>query len=62
MGMLTSIGVLLLLVAVPIFLFGLVRKFFPASEKFIPDDFKAFFTMPVGVYTFLAGLVLLRFF
>ncbi|HIP95429.1 MAG TPA: hypothetical protein EYH20_08850 [Leucothrix sp.] len=60
--MLASIGVLLLLSGVSIFLFGLVRRVFPSSEKFIPDDFKAFFTMPAGVYTFLAGLVLVRFF
>jgi len=60
--MLASIGVLLLLMGVPIFLFGLVRKFFPSTEKFFPDDFKKIFTIPIGVYVFLAGLLLLRFF
>jgi len=60
--MLTSIGVLLLLMGVPIFLFGVVRRFFPSVEKFIPEDFKPVFTIPIGVYVFLAGLLLVRFF
>ncbi len=60
--MLAAIGVFLILAGVPLFLFGLARKFFPASEKFIPDDFKRILTMPVGIYVFLAGLLLARFF
>ena len=60
--MLAAIGILLLLAGISTFLLGLVRFAFPSTEKFIPDDFKKFLSMRVGVYLFLAGIVLLRFF
>ena len=60
--MLAAIGVLLLLCGVSTFLLAMVRKIFPASDKFIPEDFKRYLTIPVGVYVFLVGLLLLRFF
>ena len=60
--MLASIAVLLVLAGISSFLFGLVRAFFPSANKFIPDDFKTFLTIKVGLYLFLAGVVLLRFF
>jgi len=53
---------MLLLAGVPIFIFGLIRKFFPSAEKLIPEDFKSFLNIQTGVYVFLAGLVLVRFF
>jgi len=60
--MLASIGVMLLLAGVSIFLIALVRTFFPSSEKFLPDDFKKLVTLRNAIYIFLAGLVLTRFF
>ena len=60
--MFAAIGVLFLLGGVSSFLIGLIRYFFPSTEGFIPNDLKRFLSMRIGVYVFLAGLVLLRFF
>jgi len=60
--MLASIGVLLLLMGVSAFVIGLIRHFIPSTEKFVPDDLKKFLSIQSGVYVFLAGLLLVRFF
>jgi hypothetical protein len=60
--MLASIGVMLLLAGVSIFLIALIRTFFPSSAKFNPNDFKKLVTLRNAVYIFLLGLVLTRFF
>jgi len=60
--MLAAIGVLLLLAGVSAFVIGLTRYFFTGFESLIPDDFKRFLSMRSGVYIFLTGLVLVRFF
>ncbi len=60
--MLATFGVLFLLAGVSVFLIGLVRYFFPSTETLMPESFKKVMTMRYGVYTFLLGLLLLRFF
>jgi len=60
--MLAAIGVLLMLAGVSSFLFGVVRHYFPSTNSLIPDELKIMLTMRAGVYSFLAGIVLLRFF
>lgn len=59
---LASIGVLLLLMGVSAFVIGLIRRFFPSTEQFVPEDLKKFLSIQAGVYVFLAGLLLVRFF
>ena len=60
--MIAAIGVLLVFGGVSAFLLGAVRYFFPSTDRFFPNDMKRFFAMRTGVYIFLAGVVLLRFF
>ena len=60
--MLAAIGGLLLFMGFSTFLMATVRYFFPSLESFVPDDFKHLLTIRVGVYLFLAGVLLLRFF
>ncbi len=60
--MLASIGVMLLLGGSSIFIIGLIRYFFPSTDKFIPNDFKKIISIHNAVYIFLAGLLLVRFF
>lgn len=59
---LATFGVLFLLAGVSIFIIGAVRYFFPSTENLMPESFKKSMTMRYGVYTFLLGLLLLRFF
>jgi hypothetical protein len=60
--MLAAIGGLLLFMGFSTFLMAAVRHFFPSLESFVPNDFKRLLNMRVGVYLFLAGVLLLRFF
>ena len=60
--MVPTIGVLLALAGFSLFVIGLVRHFFPSTESLFPEDFKRAFSMRTGVYVFLAGVILLRFF
>jgi len=60
--MLATFGVLFLLAGVSVFFIGAVRYFFPSTETLIPESFKKVMKMRLGVYVFLLGLVLLRFF
>lgn len=60
--MLASIGVLMLLGGFTTFLLGVVKYFFPTLEKFMPEGFKSYLSIQNGVYVFLVGLLLVRFF
>ena len=60
--MIPTIGVLLTLAGFSIFVIGLVRHFFPSTESFFPEDLQRVFTIKIGVYAFLGGIILLRFF
>ncbi len=57
--MLASIGVLLVLSGVSLFLIGLLRVIFPSTNRMVPNDFKKVFYWRTGVYLILAGLILL---
>lgn len=57
--MIAALGVLLVLAGVSILVIGLVRYFFPSSNKFVPEDFKDIFSTTYGGYFLLAGLLLL---
>ena len=57
--MLASIGVLLVLSGVSLFLIGLLRVTFPSTNRMVPDGFKKVFYWRTGVYVILAGLGLL---
>lgn len=59
--MIAALGVLLVLAGVSILVIGLVRYFFPSSNKFVPDDLKKVFSITYGGYFLLAGLLLLAF-
>lgn len=58
MGLLLSIGVVLILIGVTTLVIGVVRHFFPLVEDFIPDDFKRFLSIRIAAYCLLAGLLL----
>jgi hypothetical protein len=60
--MLATLGVLLVLAGVSVFIIGLGRYLFPSTEKLMPESFKKIMIMRNGVYIFLLGLILLRFF
>ena len=60
--MLQAIGVLLLLSGVSAFMIGLIRYFFPSTERFLPDDMKRWFSLKFSIVYFLVGMVILRFF
>lgn len=60
--MLAAIGTLLLLAGISLFILGLIRRFFPSTESVIPNNFKKVINIRLGVYVFLAGLLLVRFF
>ena len=60
--MLATIGVLSVLFGMSIFMMALFRYFFPSVESLIPDEFKKILKVRIGVYVFLAGIILLRFF
>ncbi|MEE9325882.1 MAG: hypothetical protein V3U71_01210 [Cocleimonas sp.] len=60
--MFAAIGVLLMLAGVSLFIIALFLSVFADFKHFIPDDFKRAISIRVGVYVFLAGLVLVNFF
>jgi len=60
--MLPAIGGLFVFMGFSAFALGAVRYFFPSLESLVPKDLKSVVSMRGGVYMFLAGVVLLRFF
>lgn len=58
MGLLLSIGVVLILIGVTTLVIGVARHFFPWVDEFIPDDFKRALSIRFAAYYLLAGLLL----
>lgn len=59
MGLLAAVGILLVLFGISVVIIAGIRNFFPATESFIPDDFKRALSLQFAAYYLLAGLLLL---
>lgn len=59
MGLLAAVGILLVLFGISVVIIAGIRHFFPATESFIPDDFKRALSFQFAAYYLLAGLLLL---
>ena len=57
--MIAALGVLLLLAGVSILIIGLLRVFFPSTERFVPNDFKVAFSWRTGVYMIAFAVLIL---
>ena len=60
--MIGAIGALLTLGGFSALVIGLIRYFFPSTEKFIPDDLKKAFSIRNSVIVGLIGLLVLLYF
>ncbi len=62
MGIFVAIGVMLLLLSITAFIIALARRFFPSTEKFMPQEFKKAFSMQFALYFLFGGLLLILLF
>lgn len=59
MGLLASIGFVLILAGVTTLIIGSVRHFFPVVEQYFPESFKKPLSVSYAGYYVLVGLLLL---
>ena len=59
MKIFVAIGVMLFLLSITAFIIALIRRFFPSTEKFMPEAFKTPFSMQFALYYLFVGLLLI---